>query len=181
MTDEKKSAAELFREARALQAQARAAEATENAAANEPDRAQALRDAITAADDPSKRSAYAREKHRNSSAYKAAKEHATEVLGEVRETVVQMRRAGVDALDDSDRADLIKRVGEGVSARMAEKLRKAAAEMLDAAPSGDINRVDEIRRAAVVRAADQAPFAFERPDTGSERETADIVAAIPRQ
>jgi len=178
VTDQKKSAATLHREARELAAQARAAEARENVEANDPDKAQSLKDAIAQAENPERRSRYAKQTHRNSPAFKAAKEHAREVLGEVRETLVQLRRADVE-LDPADRAELIEKVAKGIPARMADRLRKAAAEMLDD-QSGDLNRVDETMRAAVIEAADKSPHVFDRPES-DERPVSDILAAIPWQ
>jgi hypothetical protein len=140
---EKQTADELAREARLAGARAKAARNAESIAANDPDRATRLRASIAESEDPDARGRYAVQKHRGSPAYAEARKHSTEALGEVRETIVQMRARGIDELDPADRRELIQRVGEGVSARMAERLRTAAAEMLDS-PSADLNAVDEI-------------------------------------
>jgi hypothetical protein len=178
MPEEQKTANQLAHEAKLLTAQAKAARARENDAANEPDRAARLREVIAETEDPARRDKYAKEKHQHSDAYKAAKEHAVDVLGEVREMFVQTRMRDLD-IDPADRKELLARVGEGVSARMAAELRKAAEKMLDQLSTGDLSQVDEIRREGVLRAADAAPYTFQTPDS-RDVPVADVLAAVPR-
>src|SRR5437867_705194 len=133
MTEKQKSATELAREARAAAARAEAAAIAENEAANDPDKAQAMRDIVAEVDKPENRDRFAKEKHRASPVYAAAKKDAHDRLLGVHQTVIQLRKQGETGkdLEASDRADLLKRVGEGLPARMAEKVRAAATEMLD--------------------------------------------------
>jgi hypothetical protein len=179
MADEKKTAGELAREARAAATLADAAQRREVLSANDDPSVGRISDSIAEAEDPTRRSRYAVEHHRNTNAYRLAKDVAKERLGAVREALVQARAAGV-TLDTADRKELIAQAGAGkIPARMATKLRDAAGQMLDD-DSGDMNPVDQIRQAAIVAAADSAPTSFTPPGNDDEREVQDILAGIPR-
>jgi hypothetical protein len=178
--EEQKKGADLAKEARHLQLQAEAAEKMENMEANEPEKAKRLREAAAVAEDPKRQDADVQAAFQRSPAYKMAKEHSRDVLGEVHNEITRMRTVGVYEMDPQDRKDLIMRVGEGVPARMAKKLRETAERMLDTAIStGDIGKVHEVLREGVFEAAHAAPFGFETPDA-TEYDTAALIANIPR-
>jgi hypothetical protein len=155
---------QLEQEARRAVAAAGAARTRENAAVNDSASARRLAEAIAEAEDPARRDRDARLDHQNSAAYKAAREHAHEVLLEVRDVCAALRNAGIDQLDPSDKRDLMARLGKDVTTRMSEQLRSAAERMLnEATSSGDMGRVEEWMRAGVLQTAGASPFHFEKP------------------
>jgi hypothetical protein len=151
----------------------------ETVARNDAGLASRIASAVEQADDPAKRSAYAREQHRRSPGFKAAQAEARERLGLVREYLVRTRSSGGE-ISDEDAAWILEQVGEGnVPARFAATLRDTAAKMLQAAKSGNLNEPDELMRQGVIGAADTAPAMFDRPRSNDEP-LSETLARIPR-